>query len=240
MAFTDFNRSRLKPVLALSLAVLLSGCAAINERLDDLRSNRATRTEKVEAGEDAPAAAGETAEAPLTLIPDPYQAQSVQVPAAAQRLFQEAVVAMQSEDWQSAGHTLTRLVQEYPKLSGPYVNLGIAYWRLGQLDKAEEAFATAVKVNPKNTDAYNQHAVLLREQGRFEEAEKLYLEALDVWPHNPQSHRNLGILYDLYMGKWDKALEHYQMVRRILPEPSQEIEGWIIDLQRRIDEAAAG
>ncbi len=237
MAFTDFNPGRLKPGLAVcALAVLLSGCTALNERLDDLRSARATRSETVKA-EQTPA---DMEEAPLILIPDPYEAQTVEIPAAAQRLFQEAVIAMQSDDYTSAQRLLTQIVQEYPKLSGPYVNLGITLWRLGHLDKAQEAFAFAVKVNPKNSDAYNQHAILLREQGRFAEAEKLYLAALDVWPHSPHSHRNLGILYDLYMGKWDKALEHYQMVKRILPEPSQEIEGWIIDLQRRIDEAAAG
>ncbi len=237
MAFTDLNPGRLKSgLVCCAAAVLLSGCTALNERLDDLRSARATRAETVSA-EQVP---GEVEEAPLKLIPDPYEAQAVEIPPAAQRLFQEAVIAMQSDDYNSAQRLLTQLVQEHPKLSGPYVNLGITLWRLGRLDKAEEAFAFAVKVNPKNSDAYNQHAILLREQGRFAEAEKLYLAALDVWPHNPQSHRNLGILYDLYMGKWDKALEHYQMVKRILPEPSQEIEGWIIDLQRRIDEAAAG
>jgi tetratricopeptide (TPR) repeat protein len=172
--------------------------------------------------------------APITLIPNPYLAQEIKVPPAAQTSFRNALVAMQSEDWRTAETQLRALAEAHPQLSGPQVNLGLVYWRQNKLEEAETAFKQALAINPLNNDAYVQYGYFLREQGRFNEAEAVYLKALEVWPHNLAAHRNLGILYDLYMGKFDAAMKHYEMVLRLSPEPNKEVEGWIIDLKRRL------
>lgn len=171
---------------------------------------------------------------PITLIPNPYLAQEVKVSAAAQSAFRNALVAMQSEDWATAEKQLLALSAANPQLSGPQVNLGLLYWRQDKLKEAEAAFNQALTLNPLNNDVYVQFGLFLREQGRFVEAEKIYLKALEVWPHNQAAHRNLGILYDLYMGKFDAALQHYEMVLKLSSEPNKEVEGWIIDLKRRL------
>src|SRR5690606_7040561 len=121
-----------------------------------------------------------------------------------------------------------------PELAGPLVNLGIIYWRQEKLAEAEKFFNQALAGNALNNDAYIQFALFLRDQGRFAEAEAQYRKALEVWPHNAAAHRNLGILYDLYMGKFDEALKHYEMVLRLSRGPNKEVEGWIIDLKRRM------
>lgn len=172
--------------------------------------------------------------ASLVAIPNPYLAQDVKTPPAAQTAFRNALVAMQSEDWSVAEKQLRDLHQKYPELSGPLVNLGIVQWRQNKLDEADKMFAQALTVNPINNDAYVQYGFFLRDQGRFADAEKVYLKALKVWPHNAAAHRNLGILYDLYMGKFEAALKHYEMVLRLSSEPNKEVEGWIIDLKRRL------
>lgn len=200
------------------LLVLTAGCASSGKK-------------KAEQPADVPTGAAAGA---VALIPNPYLAQQVKVPAAAQTAFRDALVAMQSEDWAAAEKQLLALSAAHPQLSGPQVNLGLVYWRQDKLKEAETAFNQALTLNPLNNDAYVQFGLFLREQGRFAEAEKIYLKALEVWPHNLAAHRNLGILYDLYMGKFEAALEHYETLLKLSPEPNKELEGWIADLKRRL------
>ena len=89
-------------------------------------------------------------------------------------------------------------------------------------------------MNKYNPDAYTQYAVMLREQGKFTEAEAQYLKALAVWPHNLQAHRDLGVLYDLYLIQADKALQHFTLADQLSAEPNKELKGWILELNRRL------
>lgn len=203
-------------LLSALLILLMSGCASQGQKPG---ADKAVATE---------------ADAPLTLIPNPYLARQAKVPPASQTAFRNALVAMQSEDWQTAATQLRDLRQQHPELSGPLVNLAIVYWRQKKWEQADTYFQQALTVNPLNNDAYIHYGLFLREQGRFDEAESNYLKALEVWPHNAAAHRNLGILYDLYMGKFDEAMRHYEMVLKLSSEPNVEVEGWIIDLKRRL------
>jgi tetratricopeptide (TPR) repeat protein len=205
------------------LCLLLALCTACSS----------TGKKKVEkpTDETATTSAGGAA---VALIPNPYLAQPIKVPGAAQTMFRNALVSMQSEDWAAAEKQLLELSAAHPQLSGPQVNLGLVYWRQGKFKEAETAFNQALTLNSLNNDAYVQFGLFLREQGRFPEAEKIYLKAIEVWPHNLPAHRNLGILYDLYMGKFEAALEHYETVLKLSPEPNKEVEGWIADLKRRL------
>lgn len=204
--------------LFLSLVILIvTGCASSGKK------------KPADAEVEISADAG----APLELIPNPYLAQQAKVSPAVETAFRNALVSMQSEDWLTAEKQLLDLQQKHPELSGPLVNLAIVYWRQDKLVEAENYFKQALERNPLNNDAYVQYGFFLREHGRFAEAESTYLKALEVWPHNAAAHRNLGILYDLYMGKFDAALNHYEMVLKLSSEPNKEVEGWIIDLKRR-------
>jgi len=215
------NLRRFASALVLGALLVVAGCASNGKK-------------KEPAAEPVAAESGAATTAPIELIPNPYLAQQIKVPPAAETSFRNALVAMQSEDWNSAQKQLLEMTQKYPELSGPLVNLGIVFWRQDKPVEAEEYFKKALTVNPLNNDAYIQYALFLREHGRFVDAESTYRKALEVWPHNAAAHRNLGILYDLYMGKFDAALEHYEMVLKLSPEPNKEVEGWIIDLKRRL------
>lgn len=212
----------IKPRAALLLIWVITligaGCAS-NEK-------KTTPDTQVEASVDSGV--------PIELIPNPYFADQVKVPPAAETAFRNALVAMQSEDWNTAEKQLLDLQQKHPELSGPLVNLAIVHWHQEKPAEAENYFKQALALNPLNNDAYIQYGMFLREDGRFADAEATYLKALEVWPHNAAAHRNLGILYDLYMGKFDAAMKHYEMVLKLSSEPNKEVEGWIIDLKRRL------
>lgn len=207
----------------LCMLAVLTGCA-----LPQLQQGTANK-----------AAESAQADADFEPIPDPYLAHTKPPSQAARTDFELAQQAMLAQQWQQARGLLEQMTQIYPELSGPYVNLALVYRQLNQDETAAEALERAIAVNPLNGEAYNQLAILRREQGNFAEAEKLYLQALEVWPHNPTVHRNLGILYDLYMGRLADALRHYQMSQKISGESERRIQGWIVDLQRRINDRQA-
>ena len=175
---------------------------------------------------------------PLELIPNPYLQNKVSVPAQAKQEFARAQAAMQAKKYKQAVGLWTLMTETYPKLSGPYVNLGIANWKLGELEEAENAFKFAIQTNKYNMDAYAQLGILYREQGKFIDAEQTYLSALEAWPHHRESVLNLGVLYDLYMGRFGDALKYYRLSQRLLPEPDKKVKGWIIDLERRVESAS--
>ncbi len=208
-------------IKCLPLALLLTSCAGVVPQKK--------KAEKPEVAAETPA---EGAEAVFARIPNPYQPGGV--PGPARREHQKIKGLMQAKKWTQAKGLLELMAETYPKLSGPYVNLGIVHHQLGEFDAAEKALKFAIETNPQNFDAYTRLGLLYRELGRFDEAEATYLQALSLWPHHLPSSTNLGILYDLYMGRFEDALVYYQLSQQILGGEDRQLKGWIIDLQRRM------
>jgi len=181
---------------------------------------------------------------PGPITQNPYlSAPSFEVSASARAAFARAGQQMSRQRWGDARHTLQALVAEAPDLSGPWLNLGIVWLQLDKPGQARAAFERALAANPLNVDAYNQLAALERRAGEFAKAETLYNQALSVWPHSADSHCNQGILYDLYLGRWPEALAHYEACRYLREQetgaPDHTVNGWIIDLKRRIAQRQA-
>jgi len=156
------------------------------------------------------------------------------VPPQARNLYDNALAAMKGGDIARAKSVLTDLTHDYPSLSGPYVNLGIIHFRADEIDQAEKDFQQALKVNPDSAVSLNHLGIINRGKGKFEEAKEDYEKALAIDPNYAYAHLNYGILLDLYLGKLDDALHHYQKFQELAPGKDKEVEKWIIDLQRRI------
>ncbi len=157
-----------------------------------------------------------------------------EIPAAAQSLFDSAVAAQREQNWDQAEQQLKQLVEKYPQLSGPYLNLALLYAQTKRPQLAEAEFKRAITVNPGNFAAHNQYGVWLREQSRFTEAETIYLQVIEQAPDYADSHLNLGILYDLYMGKLPQALAEYQRYIELTGDEKGPVRAWVADLQRRL------
>ena len=177
---------------------------------------------------------GEVIEEVFVPLPNPYEASKKSAPIEAVKEFARAKVAMENEKWDQAEELLTLMTVTFPELSGPYVNLGVVLAKKGEFEEAENSFKFAIEKNPHNFDAYSQLGVLYREQGKFTEAESTYLSALKLWPHHAASVKNLGILYDLYMGRFDEALQYYELAQKLSGGEDRQLKGWIIDLKRRM------
>lgn len=173
------------------------------------------------------------------VIPNPYLEDVGDAPAAAKVEFTRIQGLIKNSRSGDAITALTKMRQDYPKLSGPAVNLGLLYWKQKNYAQAQSFFEQAQTINKHNPDAYTSYAVMLREQGKFAEAEAQYLKAIAQWPHNFQAHRDLGVLYDLYLVQPEKALQHFSMCDQLSVEPNKEIKGWIIELNRRLNKKPA-
>ncbi|MGL6162441.1 tetratricopeptide repeat protein [Microbulbifer sp.] len=166
--------------------------------------------------------------------PNPYLAQTDRAPQAARDGMEIARQAFERGDLAAAEAELTKLTESWPKLSGPWLNLGIVQRKLDKPEAAEQSLRQAVAANGDNVFAWNELAALLRDAGRFEEAEQNYREALKRWPDYADAHINLGILFDLYLHKPEEALQHYRAAQALQEEEDRRLAGWIVDLERRL------
>lgn len=212
--------------LFIAASLSLAACSTFTDR--PAKAPQPADAEVAEQGEEA---------APV-LPPNPYYEKIPRTDDAARQQFQQGVAAMQNDNWSAAESAFKNLVKNYPKLSGPRLNLGIIARQHGDLELAKQHFSHAIEVNPSNQEAYNQLALLHREQGEFKQAEKTFLQAIKIWPGYASIQLNLGILYELYMGEMESALKHYQNYQQLQSEPDKKVAGWIIDLQRRIKVAS--
>jgi tetratricopeptide (TPR) repeat protein len=214
-----------------TVSLLLNACSAV--------SYKPTPTEQSPAAADIPAPliankGGEVSTEPVLTI-NPYVAMAANVPVAAQTRFTEALGLLKENKLSAAEAGFSSLTRDYPSLSGPWLNLGLISLRSDRRGLAKTQFERAIEINKHNLNARNQLAIMFREDGDFAAAEQHYLQALNVWPDHANSQRNLGILYDLYMGRHADALQHYQRAQSLAP--SRQMKGWIADLKRRMAKA---
>lgn len=176
----------------------------------------------------------------LAVAENPYLSNRKQVSREALSRFEQAHESIKNQQWQAAEQQLAWIIENHPDLSGPYLDLALVYKQMGATEKANHYFSQALEVNPSNQQAYNQYGIFLREQGEFQRAEAVYLQALAIWADYPDTHRNLGVLYDLYLGKHKAALQHYYRYQELTSGSDRLVAAWIVDLERQLMTVAQG
>lgn len=185
----------------------------------------------------------------LRAQPNLYLSGQSPVSGSSAALFKQALQAKHKNP-DIAQKLLLTLTQTQPGLSGPWVQLGDidmqafaalkpSQWDQKQtlLNDAKSNYQKAVAVNQHNYFAHNRLARVFRELGEFEQAEQHYQYAIASWPAYDNSYLNLGILYDLYMGKKQQALPNYELYQALQDKPVRQVRGWIADLKRQLAKA---
>lgn len=168
---------------------------------------------------------------------NPYLQNQVQLPTQAISEYQFSVKALRGGNQDLGELQLQNMLNEYPELSGPAYNLAALNKERGNIDQAKKYVALAVERNNDNFDAHNLRASILREEGDFEAAETVYQDILGRWGGYAPAYRNLGVLYDLYLGDPVKAIVYYRQYNKMLEQPDAQVEGWIVDIERRYEMA---
>ena len=88
--------------------------------------------------------------------------------------FDRALVAIQKDDNKLAEGLLKKIVKASPAFLSASVNLGILYYKSGQIPQAEGILKGVVKADSTNIVAFNYLGIVYRQQGKFNEAESAY------------------------------------------------------------------
>lgn len=156
-----------------------------------------------------------------------------------QQFYTEAVSSLKSGKTEEALELLKQVSTDAPDKPYIFTNLGLAYFKLKQLDNAEQAFQEAVKRNDNDAVAHNHLGVLQRQKGAFEEARKHYQRAINIDSNYAPAYLNLGILFDIYFQDLVKALQHYQKYQALIREENAQVSGWIADIERRLKRSSS-
>jgi tetratricopeptide (TPR) repeat protein len=146
--------------------------------------------------------------------------------------FESAVGMLKEERYEPGIALLLTMAEKMPPLTAPHINLGMAYARTGDLDRAEASLNKALQSDPKQPIAYNELGMVQRRKGQFAKARTSYEAALAQSADFPYAHRNLAILCDLYLGDYTCAMAHYEAYSRIVPDDAEVVK-WIADLRNR-------
>jgi Tfp pilus assembly protein PilF len=151
---------------------------------------------------------------------------------ASRRDFDRAVAMLKDQDFDRAIDLLEKVIERSPGVTAPYIDIAIAYQRIGKPELAEKHLKTALVLFPEHPVASNEYGLLCRKTGRFAEARAIYEKSIARFPEYYPLHKNLGILCDLYLNDPACALEHYEIYSNARPQDPQ-VTLWIADLSAR-------
>src|SRR5690348_5711480 len=146
--------------------------------------------------------------------------------------YQSAMGMLKEERYEPGIALLLKMTEKMPALTAAHIDLGIAYARTGDLDRAEASLNKALKSDPKQPVAYNELGMVQRRRGQFANARTSYEAALAQSADFQYAHRNLAILCELYLGDYKCAMEHYEAYSRIVPDDAEVVK-WIADVGNR-------
>ena len=215
-----FSRHVAVCVAAAAMA-FLAGCSTVSENMSAIRD---AVTPGTSGGSPA------FAQAPARPAPPVYDAP---VNPLAQRAFDDASRALRSGRTEEAERAYRALANANPELGGPHANLGLIYRQAGKLAEAVNEFETAVRLSPRQPVYLNQLGITYRQKGDFAKARDAYQKALALDPGYAGATLNLGILFDLYLGDPQRALDLYGRYLSLAPNGDPAVTKWVADLKNR-------
>jgi Flp pilus assembly protein TadD len=110
-----------------------------------------------------------------------------------------------------------RVVELAPEWIEAHINLGVAYYQVGQLAEARAVFRTAVELDPLNGISRYNLGCTLEELGELEEAIVHLRRAARAMPAHADVHFNLALAYEK-RGERRLAREHWILYLRYAPQ----------------------
>lgn len=136
-------------------------------------------------------------------------------------LYQQAISAIQIQDFSQAESLLQQAITEFPSYAVAYHLLGIVqYQRTQDANLAIRALKQAVQLNPNFVQAHYDLGLLLLKQEKMEEAQQVLQQALTLYPGFWEARLTLAKCFD-QRGETDKAIQEYETVLKQEPLASE-------------------
>ncbi len=147
--------------------------------------------------------------------------------------FNDAIELMQQDKNQQAVDILKTVIEREQRLAAPYVNIAIAYNKLGETKEAEENLIKALKLDIGHPVANNELGLLYRKAGKFNAARVAYENAIKDNPDYLPVKKNLGVLCDLYLHDYECALVQFEGYLEVDPD-DKAVKIWAADVKQRL------
>lgn len=147
--------------------------------------------------------------------------------------FKNAIELMQEGNNAQAVPILKTVIEREKRLPAPYVNIAIAYNKLGDTKAAEENLISALKLDIGHPVANNELGLLYRKSGKFKAARTAYENAIKEHPEYLPAIKNLGVLCDLYLHDYDCALQQFEDYLELDPD-DKTVAIWVVDVKGRL------
>lgn len=114
-----------------------------------------------------------------------------------------------------------QIVQQEPKNVRAWIQLGNDYFDTRQRQRAIDAYAKALELQPDNPDVLTDQGVMYREIGAHEKAIANFEKANELDPKHVQSLYNLGVVYAHDLKDASKATQAWRRLIDVAPGSPQ-------------------
>jgi Flp pilus assembly protein TadD len=132
-------------------------------------------------------------------------AAELNVPKNAQKEYEKGLKDFRDKNFDNAERHFIKALNEYPKLSSAWNNLGTIHMHRNNIDRASDCYHRALEENPNNTTAARNLALLLIMHSQPKEAEQIMRHAIALEPTHSESLTLLAYA-ELMNGKFDEAI----------------------------------
>ena len=107
-----------------------------------------------------------------------------------------------------------------PYLPAAHYNLGLALYRQGRIDEAEQRWIRASAIEPDHAEAHYNLGALYYSRGQLDAALDRFERAVDAHPTMATAHNALGIVAEA-SGDLGRARHHYGVALRLSPDSAE-------------------
>jgi Flp pilus assembly protein TadD len=145
--------------------------------------------------------------------------------------FEQAKGQLRRGEASAAVDSFSQLFAQLPQAPGVGYNLAVSQWQSGDVAAAQHTLQQVISVLPHYSDAHNLSGVLARQQGQFRLAERHFHAAVQAQASYSPGHKNLAILYELYLGDAKQAYFHYQQYYTLTQD--EQAKAWLALLEQQ-------
>jgi len=110
-----------------------------------------------------------------------------------------------------------KALQIRPEYGDAHAQLGLAYYREKQKDKAMASYNTSLKHKPNNSKVYSNMGIIYFEAQQLKKAEEVYRKSIKLDPRFVDARRNLGSVLAM-QGDFPGAIEQFAAGVQYAPE----------------------